>query len=1255
MKIALFRGMRDQYSRNSKNQNSVQQVSQSSFFLRGTLQRSAKSKTTHLCKVAISGLKHSSLALAIAFAATTVSLVMPNMAMGQAISVNGGSIQGVITDASGAAINSAIITVSSKQTGFSKSYKTDAAGLYTIGPLIPGNYQVTVEASGFQKLVADTVVLTGTATNGNYKLSVGSSTEEITVTAGAIQVNTEQAGVQNVITTQQIETLPINGRNFLDLAQLEPGAILQSGQTFDPTKAGYSAIGFSGVSGRTTRILLDGQDITDETVGTTVFNVSQGAIDQFQISRSNNDVSGEIGSTGQVLVSTRTGTNAFHGMAFYDFQDHTVGFAKVVGLDAPFQRNQFGGSIGGPVLKDKLFFFANAERIKQDESSPAQIGSLFAQSPTFGPILSQYPSVPAPYRSTYSTGRLDYSGPWGVHYFARINYDVNSAVTNGGDAYSNYANRDNTWGLAGGADFVRGNFTHSFRGSYEKFHNLIVDATGSGVYVAIPGLLIRDVSQGLYTGPNDNAPQDTYQSDKQLRYDGSWTKSAHNIRYGVSLNRIEQGGFASFFGLAPRVSLSPSALINPNGDPGDLLNNYNASVGIRFGNGLGYFTDQSAFGQPGGGSSDWRTGAYVSDSWKIKPQFTVNYGIRWLRDTGRTDNWIDPIPCSSINTSNFPNPPCSGNQLLLDQFGAGLGDRIRQPNFDFAPQIGFTYSLDSAGKTVIRSAVGIFRENIVFNAVQFDTPFKLQSGLFNDYSHILCAGTYVFKFPDGSTTSTINGEPISDICQEPLSQSGPKFVALQAQYQRISKAGGAAQNGSFIGNTLAIPSGNAAYSPNFKTPYSIHFNFGVQRELWSGAVLAVDYVHQATLHIAQTIDANHIGDAKYLNTAAAQYAIANTLAACGVASIDQAISSCPGLYDQSQGPVGATILDFANNGLDSGNVYLGGAPAAQYGLTPGQGAAFPGANPYMGNGFFNFPAGRSGYDALQVNLRQQARHPMKGLSDSNFEFSYAYSKFVTSSTGGSDEFFSGSAYDYNHPTQYIGFGGSDNRHNISFGGAATVVHGPQIAVIGHFRSATPSNLTLDNTAGSTAQIFMTDVTGDGTIGDLAPGTNPGAFMRSIHGGDLKKFINNYNNTSAGRLTPAGTALVNSGLFTSGELSHLGGVQQPIYDGFSSVFQNPMFKAIDASLSYPIHLKFISEAATLVPKISMYNVANFANWGGTTTTLINQSDAGSGAGASGYVNGDNGFAFKNQTRVGRGSGTFDQGGPRSTEFQLTFNF
>lgn len=144
------------------------------------------------------------------------------------------------------------------------------------------------------------------------------------------------------------------------------------------------------------------------------------------------------------------------------------------------------------------------------------------------------------------------------------------------------------------------------------------------------------------------------------------------------------------------------------------------------------------------------------------------------------------------------------------------------------------------------------------------------------------------------------------------------------------------------------------------------------------------------------------------------------------------------------------------------------------------------------------------------------------------------------------------------------------------------------------------------------------------------------------------------------LTPAGKALVNAGLFTPGQLQKLNAVQQPIYAPTTGSFNNPMFKSLDANFSYPIKLRFISETASLEPMVSMYNLPNFANWGRTTGVLVNTSNAGSdGSGAAGYVNGEyggtNNFDYKNQTRVQRGSGTFDQGGLRSTEFSLRFNF
>src|SRR5207253_529634 len=202
----------------------------------------------------------------------------------------------------------------------------------------------------------------------NARLQLGQESQVIAGQAGAVAVNTEQAAVQGVINSTQIENLPLGGRNFLDLAQLEPGVQIQDGQNFDPTKAGYSSISFGGRFGRTARIEVDGVDVSDETVGTTTTDIPASAIQEFQISQSSLDMSTELTSSGAVNVTTRSGTNAYHGEAFGGFRDSSTAAALPAPppFKAPFQRSQYGGRFGGPIMKDKLFFFADGERTKQD-------------------------------------------------------------------------------------------------------------------------------------------------------------------------------------------------------------------------------------------------------------------------------------------------------------------------------------------------------------------------------------------------------------------------------------------------------------------------------------------------------------------------------------------------------------------------------------------------------------------------------------------------------------------------------------------------------------------------------------------------------------------------------------------------------------------------------------------------------------------------------------------------------------------------
>jgi hypothetical protein len=1187
----------------------------------------------------------------------TLLFVTAMVGYGQATSVNGGSIQGTITDPSGAVVPGANVTITGTDTGSVKAVTTDSAGFYSVGPLNPGNYNITVVRPGFEKLSVKTVVRTGTATNGSFKVTLGSSTETVEVNAAALQVNTDQIGVSGIISREQIDTLPVNGRNILDYAQLQPGVILQPGESFDPTKAGYSAISTSGVGGRTTRILLDGQDITDETVGTTIFNVPSGAIQEFQLNRSTQDVSGEVTSTGQVLVSTQSGTNAIHGNGFYNFQDARAGAADVGGQQAPFQRNQFGGYVGGPILKDKLFYFGGIERLKQSEEDVA-IGA----SPVFSSLLAQFPLVPAPFRDTFSMGRLDYNGPKGIHFFARGVYSVNSDfATFGYGPYQVYQNRDNVPGVVGGADFTTGRFTHSFRGGWEKFHNLLQDGTaalGDSIYNPSTGPNNQITLVGsLNAGPNFLAPQGTFQTDKQFRYDGTWTHGAHTIKFGFDMNRLASGGFAAFYGpsLYTVLNATPNSLVGSN--PADPT----AYVAEQYviGNGNGLFSERPGFGLPGGLDPSWRFAAYTADTWKASQSLTLTAGLRWSVDTDRANQDLATPLCSSVDPS-LQFTGCTGNTPLFDQYQAGLGYRTHQPYANFGPQAGFNFS-PGDHKTSFRGGIGIFYESSVFNntgnarteSVQADFP-AFNYGVAN-------AGASSIVLPGyGVVTAAPDGTSVSTILNEPISQAAPEINAIKAEYQGAVK-NVAGVNPSYIGSGDGLFANNI-YAGPYKSPYSIQFNGGVQRELARGLILSADYVHNATLKIPLSQDVNHNGAARTLNTPAAQNAIANTLAYCNAASINAALqpTGCAPSGAGAPAPFQATIATFASNGLDSGNAYLGSTSASYNGLTPSTGAAFPGTNPNVGTGKFILPIGRSGYDALQVVLQQQKSHPAPGIMSSNFTVSYSLSRIVSSTgDGNSDQFFAGATpWDNDDPNRYMGRSNLDHSNELSFGGSLAIKYGLQVGMIGHFFSAPANALTLDATSGATAQIFQTDVDGDGTTGDLVPGTLPGAYEHQIKGANLNRLISDYNATNAGQPTPAGTALITAGLFTQQQLAALGGVQQAIAPAPTNPLNNAALRTFDMNASYPIHINRVREGFSIVPGVAVYNLFNMSNFGSIpgilqdgSGILLNTGDAGQ----QGYFNGPNDQATLNQARTVRNSGTFDQGGPRTTEFQLKLNF
>lgn len=1175
--------------------------------------------------------------------------------------VSTGSIIGTVSDPSGAVVGGAKVSITNVGTNQTTVVTTTSSGLYNSGSIVPGPYNLRVEAKGFKTTEMRVVVEVGSVTPGNLHLELGQASQVIEVQAATVAVNTEQATVQGVVTTQQIDNLPINGRNFLDLAQLEPGVQIQDGSGFDPTKNGFSSLSIGGRAGRTARIEVDGIDISDENVGTTTQNIAASSIQEFQISQSSLDLSSSLTSSGTVNVTTRAGTNALHGEGSYYFRDERAGFANAKGgLATPYQRNQPGGSIGGPILKDKLFFFADVEHTKQDFANAVSF-----QEAQFAPLAGSYS---APFRDTNYLGKLDYILPHNAHLFYRFTYEDNSILRPSSD-YSPFVNRDNTKGHAVGLDFTTGTYTHSIRVGYGKFWNGITPAPTTGIYDPAPSLNI--VIGSLSTGPNFLAPQVTIQSNKQFKYDGSKPWKNHIFRYGFALNRIVAGGFAAFNSAAPTVQSSPSDTSSPNFGTlaGGASNPLNYPItALTIGNGQGFFSEKPSFGYPAGGNFDTRVEFYIGDSWKIRPNLSLSYGLHYVRDTGRTDSDLAPIPCSATTLIT-----CTGN--LLDQFGyAGLGNRVNQPNKNFGPQVGIAWDPSGNGKTVIRLGAGLYYENNVFNNILFDRTIKLQKALVFGTVGVCPSGQ--LTWPDGTTHSSSDGLDLAtQVCGQAMGgtqtgTSGPVVVSqaitdLQNSYQAAVTAAGPSTNGFFVGNNLQTF--GSALAPNYVSPRSVQMNVGFSRELKRGTILSVDYVRNVGTHFLLGVDSNQLGDSRTLNVAAAQGAVSATNSKFGCGSgFDEASIGCAI-------SAGALITDYAGNGLDSSNSFCGGFPCFLFGLPN---AAFGGINPNVGQNEMFYSVGRSVYNGLQIGLRSNVDHPFRGVRHLNYQVSYALSRFQNNvPTGGSsisgDQDFLAAARDYRSPNRFFGPAGQDRTHQLSFGPIVDMAGGLQFSAIGHVDSPLPLTMFLPKTSTANADIFINDVTGDGTTGDVVPGSNVGAFGRSVKPSGLNNFINGYLSKSGGQLTPAGQALVAAGVMTQADLTALGGVTPTACPSGAVGFQaNGVIPCINTApagnaglgwlTSIDLRLAWqykIKERVTLTPAFTFYNAFNFANFDGPANlpSGILGGNAGFNINALTPFSNSGCATCKSGTRITPGSGTFSLGAPRELEFALKISF
>jgi Carboxypeptidase regulatory-like domain len=1154
-----------------------------------------------------------------------------------------GKIQGTVTGKEGEKITAAKVIITNRASKQAIATTTKPDGTFLSAELPPGDYAVRVDAKGVESPVVPATVQAG-----------ATATADVRVLPSVVEINTEEATVEGALRAEQIENLPVNGRNSLDLGQLEPGIQNQDANALAPSKSGILSISVDSFSARESRIHMDGTEFSDEVSGGPVSSIPESAIQEFRVTQSFPGLATEIASSGVVNITTKSGTNNLHGEAFGFYRNGDFASASLPGNENhDWAQQQFGGSLGGALIKDKLFWFVDGERNRRDLQNPVLAGFPFSGRST---------TINEPFREIETTDRLDYAFSNATRLFYRFSYDQNSDIRSPyfGPSMQPFLSRSNTPAHAVGIDFTSGKWIHSVHFSYLRFRNVITDRSFevgglsnplTDVTINIGGGATRQCESGslFCSGPSSFAPQQNFQSDAQFRYDGSrnW-RSVHRLQYGVSFNRISVAQFAALNSLAPTLSDNSTvpvpAGLTSTGDPTDPLN-YPVEWAY-LGNGQGFLSEQSGFGLPGGGLKDNRLDLYLADSWKVKPSLTVTYGVNWVRDTGRSDS---DLPAVS----------------QLDAWGAGYGRRIRQPGANFAPRLGVAWDPYNSGRTVIRGGIGLYYNNNLFQNVLLDRSLRLQSGSFLSTPAACVGGAPGQVVWPSSTIPVIAGTVINangtvspTWCGQSIGAAEPQATALQSAYQAAALA--ATSNANFIGNSNASASPNlnglSLLSPDYQTPRSLQMNAGIQHELRPGLVFSADYLRNVTTRNLLGVDINHGGAANTFNLVNAINDRDNAQLAHGCSAGTNQV----GCMIAALGSSAAALAAYGAAGIGGPAQVTGGAPCPT--------CAFPGLHPNAGVAVMNFPYGRSVYYGLDLSLKQQIVNFAPGIKHAYLQVSYSRSKYVDQSD---DSGLATLASDYSNPTFFTGPSAFDRYNQFAVGGYFDVPHSFRVGLLGHFASPLPVTLHYQQNAGA-AEVLVTDWTGDGSTGDIVEGSNIGSYMRGIKPSGLASFITNYNTNVAGALTPAGAALVTAGVFcgptnatcTVNELQELGATLQPL----ALPVQNPVglswLKTFDVRLSWE-HTFF--DRVAVEPSVSVFNLFNMANFdlpGNTQSGLLNfglgsisqPATAVQPQGTVGGVTSDaNNMVTSRINRAGSGSGTVATGAPRSIEWGLKISF
>ncbi|HTV59508.1 MAG TPA: TonB-dependent receptor [Verrucomicrobiae bacterium] len=1005
-----------------------------------------------------------------------------------------GSISGIITDPSGSVMPGAMVTASNTLTGVERTIQTDSKGFYNFPDLPVGDYTILAEQKGFKEFSKTGIHIdANSAIRVDIKMEIGTVAEKVTVSSNAVHVETESTQMGDVINSEKITAVPLNGRDFTDLLALQPG-VVPTAYAAQAPGINDRAVGGGNIGGPTGGPNSGNQSINGQREAANGFmlngaNVNEGknngtavipnldSIEEFRIITNNFDAEYGNYSGGQVNVVTKSGTNQFHGDVF-EFNRNTAlnsrnYFADSIGK---FIQNQFGGTFGGPIKRDKIFFFADYQGTRtiqgQTQTTTVPDGTIDSATGNYDLAADQQAALDSAYQGYLagnSASGVVQGANWASILSGRLGYAVNEnepyyfAGCNSTNPNTGCVFANGVIPKAGFSPAAVGLFPYipvpnvtnnsGFNFTTSAFDNRLRDDKGgirmdfntqwgmiSGYYHADDANLNDAYPNGGATVPGFNAINDTrgqvamlsdtksFGSTAVNEFRFSYLRSANHLfspegGLGPSLTSLgftpPTGSGSTFNGGIGPISSSlegvPNVAFNnfAIGVPSDTTRQFNNTFqwqdnftkiigthSIKFGGQFHYdqINDRNYYGENGsftfaGGETgldfadfmigapdsfiqaseqilDSRTkyaGLYVQDSWRVRPDLTLNYGVRWdmiqpWYDAGNKIETLIPGEQSIV----FPGAP-TGWVVPGDP---GVPSTLAPTQYhNFSPRLGIAYSpgADSGllakitggpGKMSIRAGYGIFYTSVE-DLTQFQEIGDAPYGLF-----------YV--------------SPTAPILETPFIDRGTGNSEGQRFPFSFPPKGVSAKNPdpNFCWST-AIPgcttsvlpiAGALAYEHNNVTPYAEDYEFSVQRQFGSDTVMSVSYVGNQGHKLITEREANPANQQLCLQ-----------LAAIG------ATPTC--------GPYGEGNAFTLPNGVDYPSATtpnLEGVPASQCGTQGPQACVvnttYSVLGPNFGNNPFEATIAQSSYNSLQLSLHHQSKY-------GNFLLGYTYSKCIDDASG----------------------------------------------------------------------------------------------------------------------------------------------------------------------------------------------------------------------------------------------------------------